>query len=133
MKRRTLVVSLLAFNLTLLGTIAPAIAGGWEFLGERSVRLVTDRDVIPVGPRRQYSRLKLKVKETGIEIFSMTITLGNGRTLNIPMRQYIGKGKESRVIDLPGNDRIIRSVTLIYRSRPGSTERAIVKLYGKTR
>lgn len=133
MKRRTVIVSLLAFNLTLLGSIAPALANGWEYLGERSVRLVTERDVIPVRTGKQFARLKLEVKETGIEILSMTVTLRNGVTLNTPMRQYIGKNKQSRVIDLPGRDRSIRYVTLIYRSRPGSTERAIVKLYGKTR
>ncbi|MFB2833059.1 hypothetical protein [Floridanema evergladense] len=133
MKQRTIIVSLLAFNLTLLGSIAPALADRWEFLGERSVRLVTDRDVIPVNSGRQYAFLKLRVKETGIEILSMSVTLRNGVTLNPPLRQYIGKGKESRAIDLPGQDRAIRYVTLIYRSRPGSTERAIVQLYGKTR
>lgn len=133
MKRRTVVVSLLAFQLTLLGTIAPAIAGEWDLLGERSVRLVTERDVIRVSSRRQYSRIKLRVRETGIQILAMTITLGNGRTLNPPLRQFIARGGESRVIDLPGRDRVIRSVTLIYRSRPGSTERAIVRLYGRTR
>ncbi len=133
MKRRRIVVSLLAFHLTLLGTIAPAIADQWELLGERNVRLVTERDVIRVSSKKQYARLKLKVRETGIEILSMTIILGNGRTLNPPLRQYIGRGSESRVIDIPGRDRTIHSVTLVYRSRPGSTERAIVQLYGKTR
>ncbi|MGE5656917.1 MAG: hypothetical protein ACM37W_09900 [Actinomycetota bacterium] len=133
MKRRTIVISLLAFQLSFLGTIGPALANGWEFLGERSVRLVTERDVIPVNSKKEYARLKLKVKETGIEIFSMTVTLRSGPTINIPLRQYIGKNKESRAIALPGSGRAIRYVTLIYRSRLGSTERATVKLYGKTR
>ncbi|MFB2939434.1 hypothetical protein ACE1B6_29625 [Aerosakkonemataceae cyanobacterium BLCC-F154] len=133
MKRRTVIVSLLAFNLTLLGAIAPTLANGWEYLGERSVRLVTDRDVIPVRTGKQFARIKLEVKETGIQIFNMTVTLRNGRTIDVPLRQYISKNQQSRVIDLPGRDRSIRYVTLIYRSRPGSNERAIVKLYGKTR
>ena len=133
MKRRTVIVSLLAFNLAFLGSIAPTLANGWEYLGERSVRLVTERDVIPVRSGKQYARLKLEVKETGIEILSMTVTLRNGVTLNTPVRQFIGKNQQSRVIDLPGRDRSIRYVTLVYRSRPGSNERAIVKLYGKTR
>ncbi|XWK88805.1 MAG: hypothetical protein U7127_01715 [Phormidium sp.] len=133
MKRRTVIVSLLAFNLTLLGSIAPTLANGWEYLGERSVRLVTDRDVIPVRTGKQFARIKLEVKETGIQVFNMTVTLRNGRTIDVPLRQYISKNQQSRVIDLPGRDRSIRYVTLIYRSRPGSNERAIVKLYGKTR
>lgn len=132
LKRRTLTISLLAFPLAVLATITPAIANGWELLGERSVRLVTDRDIIPVSLNKQYSRIKLKVEETGIEMISMTITFAGGRTYNPPLRQFIAKGKESRVIDLPGKDRLIRSITLIYKSRPGSRERATVKIYGKT-
>lgn len=99
------IARLLAFNLTLLGSIAPTLANGWEYLGERSVRLVTERDVIPVKSTREYARIKLEVKETGIQIFSMTVTLRNGRTLNVPLRQFIGKNQQSRVIDLPGRDR----------------------------
>lgn len=133
MKRRTLIVSLLAFQLAVLGSIAPAIANDWERIAERSVRLTADRDIIPIGGRKQYAYLKLKVKETGIEILNMTIRLSSGRTINPPLRQFIAKNGESRVIDIPGKDRVITSVTLVYKSRPGSTERAIVQLYGKTR
>lgn len=133
MKRRLLIASLLAFSLTLLGTTVSATANDWELIAERSVRLVSDRDIIPVGGRKQYARLKLKVKETGVQILSMTIRLGSGKTINPPLNSYIPKNGESRAIDLPGKDRVITSVTLVYKSRPGSRDRAIVQLYGKTR
>ena len=133
MNRRNLIISSFAFLLGVTGTIAPANANDWELLGERTVRLVADRDIITVGKSKQYARLKLKVKQTGIEILSISIRLANGRVLNPPLRQFIGKDRESRVIDLPGQDRAITTVTLVYKSRPGSTERAIVQLYGKTK
>lgn len=133
LKRRTLIVSVLAFQLAVLGGVVPAIASDWELLGERSVRLINERDIIPVGGRKQYARLKLKVKETGIQILSMTVRLATGQVLNPPLRTFIAKNSESRVIDIPGRDRAITSVTLVYQSRPGSRERAIVQLYGKTR
>jgi len=133
MKRRTLILGVLAFQVALFSGMAPAQASKWELIAERSVRLITDRDIIPVGGRKQYAYLKLKVKQTGIEILSMNIRLANGQLLNPPLRQFIAKNSESRVINLPGKDRFITSVTLIYKSRPGSKERAIVQLYGKTR
>ncbi len=133
MKRRNLIIGIFAFQLAIFGGMTPAIANGWELISERSVRLTTERDIIPVGGRKQYAYLKLKVKETGIQIMSMTIRLATGQVLNPPLRSYIAKNGESRIIDLPGKDRSITSVTLIYKSRPGSTERAIVQLYGKTR
>jgi hypothetical protein len=133
MKRRILIASLLAFSLTLLGTTTSASDDRWELIAERSVRLISERDIIPVGGRKQYARLKLKVKQTGIQVLGMTIRLASGRTINPPLSSYIPKNGESRVIDLPGKDRVITSVTLIYKSRPGSRDRAIVQLYGKTR
>lgn len=133
MKRRNLIVGILAFQLAILGSVAPAIANDWELIAERSVRLTAERDIIPVGGRKQYAYLKLKVRETGIQIMSMTIRLATGQVLNPPLRSYIAKNSESRVIDIPGKDRAITSVTLVYKSRPGSKERAIVQLYGKTR
>lgn len=132
-KRRNFMVGILALQLAIFSDIAPAIANGWELLAERSVRLTAERDIIPVGGRKQYAYLKLKVKETGIQIMSMTIRLSTGQVLNPPLRSYIAKDSESRVIDIPGKDRRITSVTLVYKSRPGSLERAIVQLYGKTR
>lgn len=133
MNRKTFLTSLLAFSLTVLGTTAPAMADNWELLGERTVRLVTERDIIPISSKKQYSKLKIKVKETGIEILSITIRLATGRTINPPVRIFIPKNGESRVIDLPGKERTLTSVTLVYRSRPGSTERAVIQLYGKTK
>jgi hypothetical protein len=133
MKRRNLIVGVLAFQLAIFGGMTPAIADDWDLIAERSVRLTAERDIIPVGGRKQYARLKLKVKETGIQIMSMTIRLSTGQVLNPPLRSYIAKNGETRAIDLPGKDRRITSVTLVYKSRPGSRERAIVQLYGKTR
>ncbi len=132
MKRRMFVLSLLAFQLALIG-VAPAYADKWELIAERSVRLTTERDIIPVGGRKQYAYLKLKVQETGIQILSMSVRLATGQVLNPPLRTYIAKNSESRVIDIPGKDRAITSVTLVYKSRAGSKERAIVQLYGKIR
>ena len=133
MKRRQLMMGILAFQVAILGGMAPAIADGWERIAERSVRLTAERDIIPVGGRKQYAYLKLRVRETGIQIMSMTVRLATGQVLNPPLRSYIAKDGESRVIDIPGRDRAITSVTLVYKSRPGSRERAIVQLYGKTR
>lgn len=133
MKRRTLIAGVLAFQVAVFGSLAPALANSWELIAERSVRLVNERDIIPVGGRKQYAYLKLRVKETGIQILSMTVRLATGQVLNPPLRSYIAKNGESRVIDIPGKDRAITSVTLVYKSRPGSKERAIVQLYGKTR
>jgi hypothetical protein len=109
-----------------------ASAANWEKLGERSVRLFADYDVIPVTILRgDFRRIKLAVRKNGIFINDLVVVYGTGGTDNIPIRTLIRAGGESRVIDLRGGDRIIRSVQLLYRSIPNSKGRAEVKLYGR--
>ncbi len=131
MKRRTIIVSLIGFNLTLLEVLSPAIAAQWEVLGERTVRLSLDRDVIYVKSKKNYSELKFKVEGTGVQMNEINVTLLNGRVIRIPTKRMIPKGSESQDINLPGGDRRVMKVDFLYKSRAGSAERAKIILLGK--
>ncbi len=131
MKRRTIIASFIGFNLTLLGVLGPAIAAQWEVLGERTVRLSLDRDVIYVKSKKSYSELKFQVKGTGIQMTNVDVTLLNGRVIKIPTKRMIPKDSESADINLPGGDRRVMKVEFLYKSRAGSAERAKIILLGK--
>jgi len=111
---------------------AAVMAGDWQKLGSRSVALIGDHDVIPVTVLRgNFRKIKLKVRENDINMNDLTVIYATGAADNIPIRGFIKKGGESRVIDLRGGDRIIRSVQLTYRSVPNSKGRAEVAIWGK--
>lgn len=111
---------------------AKAIAGNWKKLGSRSVRLIGDHDVIPVTfVKGGFKKIQLKVRENGIHINDLAVVYSTGGNDNIPIRSFIPKGGESRVIDLRGGDRLIRSIHLTYRSVASSKGRAEVAVWGK--
>jgi hypothetical protein len=106
--------------------------GRWEKLGERKVNFKADRDEIHVGVADgKFDALKLKVTEGAINLQRMVVHFGNGDTKEIEMRSNIARGGESRVIDLPGNNRIITKVVFWYDTKNHANRKAHVALWGK--
>ena len=123
--------ALIACASTWLALPAAADPGGWRLLGERSVRLIGDRDEILVTLRRgTMRRIRLKVLDQGVEFHTITVHFANGEQLEAQVRHFIRAGGQTRAIDLPGQDRVIRRVSLTYRTRGGADGRARVQLWG---
>ena len=93
---------------------------GWVELGSRSVDGARDRDVIPVGAREgRYRRIMLVVEKSALEMFDVVVTFGDGSRFSPPTRHVFGPNTRSKVIDLPGDARVIRSVEFKYGNLPG--------------
>lgn len=117
----------------LLALASPAWAQRWVLLGQRSVRLLGDRDDIVVsGHKGTFRRIRLRVLNRGVEFTEVTVIFGNGERFEVPIRSFIPAGGQTRVIDLPGKERVIRRVMLVYRTRRGADARASVQLWGAT-
>jgi len=97
-----------------------AARGDWTKLGERTVDGARDRDVIAVGAREgRYRRIMLVVEHSALELFDVVVTFGDGTRFSPSMRHVFSPETRSRVIDLPGADRVIRSVEFRYGNLPG--------------
>jgi len=59
------------------------------------------------------------------------VIFANGSDQELTLREHIQAGGETRVIDLPGEARVIQKVELRYRTRGGQGGRAIVKVFGR--
>lgn len=134
MRRSTLYsLPLLALALVLLAS--PATAGkaqGWELLGERQVTDGLDHDVIQVtAAKGDFKSLQVRVKVHAVQFRSMRIHFGDGATQNVELRDVIPAGGESRVIDLEGKDRVIRSVEFTYDAQTYHGKKALVRLFGR--
>jgi Protein of unknown function (DUF2541) len=111
--------TLLSGASALLVLAAPASAAEVVVLGERTVNLGTDRDVIHVGLLDGlFSRIKLQVEGNSIFIQSLRVQFVNEEIHEVPVGSMLLEGRETRWFFLPGLARAIRFVELSYRRVP---------------
>lgn len=100
---------------------SPALAkkGDWMLLGRRRINLFKERDLIYVGlGAGLFTGLKLQVAASGVFMESLTVRFMNDDRVDLPVRNFIRAGGETREILLPGLVRAIRLVDLRYRKIP---------------
>jgi hypothetical protein len=103
---------------------------GWTMLGERTIEGRVDRDRIDVGRYEgRFNKLTLVVHDSDLELLDFKITFGDRTTYEPRTSHYFREGQRTRVIDLPPNGGIIRSIDLKYRNLPGGG-RARVQVWG---
>ncbi|MEZ4921815.1 MAG: hypothetical protein R2780_01470 [Crocinitomicaceae bacterium] len=91
-----------------------------------------DHDEIPVTVLDGvFTKVRLKVMKAPLHLMNINIIFGNGENKNVVFDRNFQPGEFTRVIDLPGNKRIIKKVNLNYKSVPTAKGRAVVTLFGK--
>jgi hypothetical protein len=90
---------------------------GWTKLGERYVSGKVDRDSISVGAYKgKFTKLTLVVEKNDIELLEFQIVFANGERFDPALRHYFREGSRTRVIDLPGDERVIRTINMKYKN-----------------
>lgn len=112
---------------------APATpAGDWDHIGMRPVDFKVDHDAIIAAGDGAFRAIRIDVEGGDLEMFDVKITFGNGETFSPATRLYFREGTRSRVIDLPGDARVMRRIDFFYRSALfDAAGRAIVHVYGR--
>jgi len=104
----------------------------WEKLGSRKVNMGADHDVIPVTfAEGFFTKIKFKVIDAPILVRNIRIVFGNGEFRNVKFNRKFTAGSESRVIDLPGNKRVIKKIILNYTSVASHKGKATVLVFGR--
>jgi len=110
----------------------PSANGDWDHMGMRAVDFHLDHDVILSAGDGAFRAIRIDVEGGDLEMFDVKLTFGNGETFSPATRLYFREGTRSRMIDLPGDARIIRRIDFFYRSAAfGAPGRAIVHVYGR--
>jgi len=100
------------------------------FLGSAQVDGLRDRDSIKVGHTSGgFRAIQLRVHGAAVNFDRVVVRYGNGTQEELQIRNRIPDGGTTRIIDLPGDRRIIQSVDLWY-SKDKWTRRPKVSLYG---
>lgn len=108
---------------------------GWTQVGARQVDFRSDHDVIQAEGTRRFNSILIAVEGADVEISNVSVNFANGEHFNPELRLVFEGNSRSRMIDLPGETRDIRNIEFTYRTlrRGGAGEKAIVRVYGKSR
>lgn len=103
---------------------------GWTCLGQHTVGGGRDRDMIRVGRYEgRFDKLAMVVYDSDLELDDFIVVFANGERFSPQLRAKFKEGERSRKIDLPGADRVITGIELVYKNLPGGG-RARVEVYG---
>jgi hypothetical protein len=106
-------------------------SSGWRLLGERTVTGRYDHDTISVGAYKgRFDKLTMVVTDSDLELLDLEVKFATGRSHRPATRHFFREGSRSRVFDLPGDDRVIRSIELRYKNLAGGGN-AKVQIWGR--
>lgn len=105
---------------------------GWRMLGERTVNgRRADKDRLVVGRNEgKFRRLTLVVLDSDLELTDFKIKFARGPVFDPALGQQVFDEGRTRVIDLPGDKRVIKSIDFAYRNLPGGGN-AKIQVWGK--
>lgn len=131
MTRTFVTVVLLSATLGLASSGTADAAGKSRLLG--STRLAhheNDLDIVRTQCAPRVHAIKLKAKRGQVEIEDLWVRYGDGTTDRLVVRERIGKGGETRWIDLAGGKRCVVEVGVIGDTER-SRDRARVDIFGR--
>lgn len=134
MTRLPKLLTTLVLTVIVLGLATAAIAErrGWELLGERVVSDRVDHDTIVVTRAEgTFKALMIRVLERAVQFHSMKVHFANGETQDVALRDVIPAGGKSRVIDLEGHDRVIKTIEFVYDAQALGGRTAKVRVFAK--
>lgn len=93
---------------------------GWQLLGEQTVKGKRDKDTIVVGKYEgTFDEIQISVLDSDIHLKDITVHFTNGETWSPKTKMLFKEGQRSRAIDLPGKNRTIAKIELVYENTPG--------------
>jgi hypothetical protein len=130
MFKKLFVISSILFVFTIGASVASAQA--WENFGSKEVKDRAEQDTWHIGGGKgQFRKIKITVQRKAVRFYRLEVKFENGQTQNIELRNVIGAGGSTRVIDLVGTDRRIDKVDVWYEAQTVRRGvRSQVTLYG---
>jgi hypothetical protein len=111
--------------------VPPAFAkrGDWITLGTRRVSLFKDRDLTYVGLKKgRFTGVELQISGRRIFMERLKVRFLNDDSAELPVRNFIKAGIETREILLPSLVRAIRLIETEYRKVPTGRESLVTAL-----
>jgi hypothetical protein len=113
----------------------PAVVGnnepGWTHIGHTTASFKSQNESIIVLGADEFTALKIKVTEAGLQLNRMQVFYESGDMEEIDLKNHFSSGTESRNIQLKHPDRDIKKVAFTYNTSPNASgDKADIDLYG---
>lgn len=105
----------------------------WQKLSESTVILSTEitEAEIPILIKERFVCIRFRVAEAQINLLSLVIYYENGNKQDYAVNQNIAKNEYSKLIDLTGEQRIIKKILFKYQSVPNTDDKKVkLELWG---
>lgn len=103
-----------------------------ELLGQLEVDFRADSDVLEVGrDEGRFQKIRLVVRGAPVELRDVKVTFSDNSVFDAADRNRTLQENSSYVFDLPGQQRVIKSITFQYRSTDRREGKATVLVYGQ--
>ena len=131
-KTRRILVACVGLALFSGSVLAGNSNGDWVKLGSVNAGHDADHDRITVtGPRDNYRKLKFKVKNAALNMRQVVVTYDDGAPERLEVKENLAAGAETRVIDLHGGKRSIRTIEFWYETKNNKGDKAEVVAFGQ--
>lgn len=131
LKRRMILAAMVVLGCAV--NAAGAQSGRWEPIGSRPITDRADHESVKIGEAKgDFTAVKLEVLRRSVNFRRVVIKFRNGDDQKVELRETIAANQESRVIDIEGNDRVIRSIDFWYDPQSlGRGGQATVRVHGR--
>lgn len=92
--------------------------GQWELIGTSQVSFRKEKDTIYARGNDRHRQIMVCVYNQPVRVSDLDVKFANGRSQNLSVRNVLNAGQCTRAIDLAGNRRDIRSVSIAYKALP---------------
>jgi hypothetical protein len=134
-KLRRMVWRTAAVAVVILGSVATQAQRGpnWALLGERNVTDKNEHDTIVVtAGRGSFTAVRFDVMRHAVDFHRAVIHFANGDDQKLDLRATIPAGASSRVIDIEGANRVIKSIDFWYDAKTlGRGGSATIRIMGR--
>src|SRR5688572_15170891 len=120
------------FSFTTVKNTNMAKPGEWFYLGDKTVGIGADHDVIHFGNWKDDVRqIKLKITDGPLKMYNMKIHFDNGAVQEVALRNRFAQGSERRVIDMDGGLRHLTKIEFWYETKGFAKGRSRVAIWGR--
>jgi hypothetical protein len=129
---RRILVACLGMALFSGSALAGNANGEWVRLGSVNAGHDADHDRITVtGPHDNFRKLKFKVKNASLTMRQVVVTYDDGVPEKLDVKENLAAGAETRVIDLHGGKRSVRTIEFWHETKGNKGDKAEVVAFGQ--